>query len=277
MAYENREIEMRYILEPPHQLRMSFDEEKLIELSDSMKQHGLINPITIHEDKDGRLIIIAGHRRFLAAKILKWEKISARVKKTSSQAEIKTISAVENLQRADLDIIEEADLVSNLHYEEKLSIGQISDMLNRGKAWVQARLEVMMYQPEVLEALQQKTIKLGVSRLIAGIQDEGFRKWVLDMTINSGATEAMVSTWIKDNFMSLTEEQRHEIIEQASETTSQYFEKTKFTCDLCYEQDTLSNVMIMRVDKECYLRLQAAKAAFEKEKRQQTINAENKT
>ncbi len=266
--YENREVEMKFILEPPHQLRMSFDEEKLQELAASMQQHGLINPITLHEDAEGRIIIIAGHRRFLAAKILKWEKISARVKKTSSAAEVKTISAVENLQRADLDIIEEADLISNLHYEEKLSIGNISDMLNRSKAWVQARLEVMMFQPEVLEALQQKTIKLGVSRLIAGIQDEGFRKWVLDMTINSGATEAMVSTWIKDNFQSLSEADRLEIIEAASETAIQFYEKTKFNCDLCYEPDTLSNVMICRVCKECYLRLQAAKEAHLREERE---------
>ena len=271
--YENREAEMKFILEPPHQLRMSFDEEKLQELADSMKQHGLINPITIHEDEDGRLIIIAGHRRFLAARILKWEKISARVKKTSSAAEVKTISAVENLQRADLDVIEEADLIQNMHYEEKLSIGAISDMLNRSKAWVQARLEVMMFQPEVLQALQEKTIKLGVSRLIAGIQDEGFRKWVLDMAINAGATEAMVSTWIKDNFQSLSEADRLEIIEAASETACEYYEKTEFTCDLCYEKDTLSNVMIMRVDKECYLRLQAAKEAHSKEQRLQNDNS----
>ncbi len=275
--YENREVEMKYILEPPHQLRMSFDEEKLQELARSIQKDGLIHPITLHEDAEGRLIIMAGHRRFLAAKINNWEIISARVKQNMSGLEIVTVAAIENLQRADLDVIEESDLICKMHYDEKLSIGEISDIINRSKAWVQARLEVMMFQPEVLQALQDKTIKLGVSRLIAGMQDEGFRKWVLDMAINAGATEAMVSTWIKDNFMSLTEEQRHEIIEQASETAVSFYEKTKFTCDLCYEKDTLSNVMITRVCKECYMRLQAAKAAFEKEKRQQGINAENKT
>ncbi len=258
--YENRTINMKFIIEPPHQLRMSFDEEKLQELAASMKQHGLINPITLHEDDEGRLIIVAGHRRFLAAKTLNWQEIPARVKKHTSKAEIITISAIENLQRADLEIIEEADLISKMHYEEKLSIGAISDMLNRSKAWVQARLEVMMFQ---------KTIKLGTARLIAGIQDEGFRKWVLDMTINAGATEAMVRTWIKDNFQSLSEADRLEILEHNSETAMEYFEKTKFSCDLCYEEDTLSNVMITRVCKECYLRLKAAKEAFEREKRLQ--------
>ena len=272
--YENREVEMKFILEPPHQLRMSFDEEKLQELAASMQQQGLINPITLHEDKEGRLIIIAGHRRFLAAKILKWEIISARVKQEMSGIEIVTVSAIENLQRENLDVIEESDLICKMHYDEKLSIGEICDIINRKRPWVQARLEVMMFQPEVLEALQQKTIKLGVSRLIAGIQDEGFRKWVLDMTINSGATEQMVSTWIKDNFQSLSEADRLEIIEAASETACQYYEKTKFSCDLCYEPDTLSNVMICRVCKECYLRLQAAKEAYQKEQRSQTTKKE---
>lgn len=258
---------MMFILEPPHQLRMSFDEEKLQELADSMQQHGLINPLTLHEDEEGRLIIIAGHRRFLAAKILKWEEIPARVLKHADKTSVKVISAIENLQRADLDYIEEADLVSDLHYVDNFSIGAISDMLNRGKAWVQARLEIVMFQPEVLEALKNKAIKLGVARLIAGIQDEGFRKWVLDMTINSGATEAMVSTWINDNFMTLTEAERHEIIEAASETTTQYYEKTKFGCSLCYGEDALAHVMIVRVCKECYLQLQAMKEAHEKQER----------
>lgn len=274
--YENREVEMRYILEPPHQLRMSFDEEALQELAASMQQHGLINPITLHEDVEGRLIIVAGHRRFLAAKTLNWEKIPARVKQNMSGREVVTISAIENLQRADLDIIEEADLISKMHYEEQLSIGAISDMLNRSKAWVQLRLEVIMFPPEVLEALQQKTIKLGVSRLIAGIQDEGFRKWVLSQASVAGATESMVSTWIKDNFMTLTEAERNEIIEQASETTSQFYEKTKFSCEACHDHDTLSNVMIVRVCKECYIQIQAEKEAHKKEERQQGINAENK-
>lgn len=266
--YENRRVKMIHIMEPPHQLRMNFDEEKLYELAESLKQHGLINPITLHEDEERKLIIVAGHRRFLAAQMLKWETIDARIKNAMTGIEVVTISAIENLQRADLDLIEEADLITKMHYNEKLSIGIISDMLNRSKSWVQARLEIMMFQPEVLQELQLKTLKLGAARLIAGIQEEGFRKWILDQAVNAGATEAMVSTWIKDNFISLSEKQRQEIIDEASQTTSEFYEKTKFTCVLCLDKDTLEHVMIVRCCKVCYMKLQEMKANDEKEKRQ---------
>lgn len=268
MSYQNKTIKMHYILEPPHQQRMQFNEEALHQLAESMKQHGLINPITLHMDKEGKLTIIAGHRRYLAAKILKWKEIPARVKKDIDGKGIKVVSAVENLQRADLDIIEEADLVGDLHYEENLSIGNISDMLNRSKAWVQARLEVRQFPLEVLEALQRKTLKFGTARLIAGIQDTGFRKWILDMAENSGATEAMVQTWINDNFLTLSEAERQEIIETQSKSTTEFLEQTKFSCALCHEEDTLAHVMIIRTCKQCYLGVQAAKEQYEQEQRQ---------
>ena len=271
--YQNKTVKMMHILEPPHQLRMSFDEEQLHELAASMQQTGLINPITIHQDEEGKLIIIAGHRRFLAAKILKWETIAARIKKGENKTGIKIIAAIENLQRANLNIIEEADLVGDLHYEDKLSIGEIEGMLNRKKGWVQSRLEVRMFPPEVLEALQQKTIKFGVSRLIAAIREDVFRKWILDMAINSGATEKMVATWIQDHNMTLTTEDAQNIIDKQSFTTEEYYQKTKFDCGLCYNDDTLENVMIVRVCKACYLELEKLKAQHEIGKRQQSTDA----
>lgn len=265
--YENRTVKMKYILEPAHQLRMTFNEEALHELAASMQQHGLINPITLYEDEEGRLIIIAGHRRFLAAVLLKWEEIPARVKKDTNKTGIKTIAAVENLHREDLDLIEEADLIGDLYYEEKLSIGAIADMLNRGKQWVQSRLEIRMYPMDVLEALQRKIVKLGVARLIAAIQEDVFRKWILDMAVNSGATEAMIAQWIKDHNAGMTTEEAQKIIEEKAEGTAKYYEKTKFKCGLCFNEDTLENVMIVRVDKTCYLELERLRAQHEQEER----------
>jgi len=257
--YVSQLIEMKYINEPPQQLRMEIDEESLMELTESIKQHGLINPITLYHAEDGSYTIIAGHRRFLACKKLQWEEIPARVISYKEGPKIRVLSAVENLQRQNLNIIEEADLVMSLHYEEGLSINHIADMLNRSRDWVCKRLEITQYPMEVLEALKSDAIRLGAARLIASIQDEGFRKWVLEQAISSGATEHMIATWIKDNFLTLNPAEREEIIKEKTMGSVKRLEELEFECGVCNEREPLSQVMIVRVCKQCYYNLQIVK------------------
>jgi len=274
--YTNETIEMKYITEPPHQLRMEIGEEGIVELAQSLEQHGLINPITIQRDSEGRLIIIAGHRRFLAAQKNKWEKIEARILDVSTDVEIKTISAIENLQRADMHIIDEANLIADLHFSHELAVNEISDMLNKSRDWVLKRIEIKTYPYEVLQALYEGSLKLGVARRIAVIPEDGFRKWVLTQAVAAGATLSMVNTWINDEQLKTSSKDAQDIIQELSDSTTQYFESTKFTCGLCAQEDSLTHVMILRVCKQCFLQISVEneKADYHKRKTEEAKDTE---
>ncbi len=265
--YENKEVKMKNIIEPPHQLRMEINEEDINELALSIDQHGLINPITIQEDQEGRLIIIAGHRRFLAVKKLGRKTIHTRVLKNTTKTEVTVIAAIENLQRSDMNIIEEADLINGLHFDGKLSCGEISDLLSRSREWVLKRIELQQYPKEILQALHEGSIKLGVARLIATIQKDAFRAWVLTQAIASGATISMVKVWIRDSTVELSTEDAQKIIQEFSNSTMEYLESSKFTCEMCYREDSLVHVIIVRVCKQCALQISAANEQYKYEKR----------
>ncbi len=266
-SYENKEVKMKNIIEPPHQLRMEINEEEINELALSIDQHGLINPITIQEDQEGRLIIIAGHRRFLAVKKLKKETIPARVLRNTTKTEVTVIAAIENLQRSDMNIIEEADLINGLHFDGKLSCGEIADLLSRSREWVLRRIELQQYPKEVLQALHEGSIKLGAAGLIAAIQKDAFRAWVLTQAIASGATISMIKVWIRDSTVELSTEAAQQIIQECSDNSMEYLESSKFTCEMCYREDSLLHVIIIRVCKECALQINAAKERYAYDKR----------
>jgi len=263
--FQSKNVKLKYINEPPHQLRMAIDEEALKELAQSMQQHGLLQPILLHLDEEGKLTIIAGHRRYLAAQMLGWEEIPARVLSGSTPTQNKILSAIENIQRQDLNPIEEADIVGDLYYENKLSTKEIAELLNRSINWVQSRLEVRQYPMEVLQALHEGQVRLGVARIIAAIQDEGFRKWCLTQAIEGGATEAMVRQWIKDAYIEMTPEQRQKLMEKHKEISREAVERLRFACAVCGTEDLLENAMVARVCKACYLAMEAQKYRASKE------------
>ena len=116
-AYENaqgetasgvRELPLSDIYPNPDQPRKLFDEGALNDLASSIREHGVISPIVVNADPDGRYMIIAGERRYRAAKMAGLESIPAVVK-DYTEREIREISLIENLQREDLNPIEAAD------------------------------------------------------------------------------------------------------------------------------------------------------------------------
>jgi ParB family transcriptional regulator, chromosome partitioning protein len=156
----------------PYQPRKEFRPEELAELEASLKASGLLQPITVRPAPDGNgYELIAGERRFRAASRLGWTEIPAVVRPTDNRAAL-TLAMVENLQRADLDPVEEADGYQRLIDEFALSQQEVADVVGKERSTVANALRLRGLPVAVREMLQQKKITAGHARALLPLGEE---------------------------------------------------------------------------------------------------------
>jgi len=256
MEYKNDVLKLSEIGEPPHQLRMVIDEKGIDELALSIGTHGLINPITVQQGDDGKIIIVAGHRRFLACKKLGWAEMPVRFISEAAPETVKVLATIENIERKDLNPIEEADLVGQLHYEAKIEIQDIAGLLGRSPAWVQRRLNILQFPKEILDALMNKVVSIGVAETLSTVEAEATRNYMLEQSVASGASVATVQGWIKELRTNMSIEEAHATIDALREMHLEDKETTQFTCVICGTEEPLSEVRILRACQLCALELE---------------------
>lgn len=181
------------ILEPGHKLRDTIDPERLGELADSMAAEGLHQPIGVRGPNEaGFYEIIWGHRRYLASKLLLWSGINARVFPLSFDPMVAAIS--ENLQRVDLDPIEEARAVHKLLHQGR-AIAEIARLFRRSQAWVSQRLELLGFHPDLIDAIQNRGLKLIVAQQLQDVTHDGYRRELIEEALRTGATATVAAVW----------------------------------------------------------------------------------
>lgn len=148
------------IVASPFQARKEFDEESLKELAASMDHEGLIQPITVRPLASGAYELISGERRVRAAKILKWQVIEARVIETLSDGEAAAKGLVENLQREDLNPIEEAEGFAELQKVDPKywSQAKIAEVTGRTQGYISQSLRILALPHEILENIRRLII-----------------------------------------------------------------------------------------------------------------------
>lgn len=186
-------IPLALILEPSHRLRGDIDPERLGELADSMAAEGLHQPIGVRGPRPDELFeIIWGHRRYLAAKLLLWPTIPARVFPPDTDPLLAAIS--ENLQRVDLDPIEEAQAVRKL-LDQGRAIAEIARLFRRSQAWVSLRLELLGFWPDIIEAIQKHGLKLTVAQAIQDVDHADYRAELIREALRTGASGTTAQVW----------------------------------------------------------------------------------
>ena len=135
------------------QPRKEFDEEKINELSESIKTYGVLQPLTVRESKDG-FILVAGERRLRAAKLAGLSKVPVVINSESDKEKILEIQLVENLQRVDLNSYEKAVAISSLKEAYNLSVRDIAAKLSISKSAVQRSLDVLNLPDDLIDALK---------------------------------------------------------------------------------------------------------------------------
>jgi len=168
------EIEINKIKPNRYQPRRKFDEEKLEELANSIKEHGVVQPILVRTIPGGGYELVAGERRLRACQKIKLDRIPAVVKELSEQQMIE-IALIENIQRHDLNPVEEAQAYKRLITEFKLTQEQVAERVGKSRPLIANMLRLLNLPQEILELLSGGTLTIGHVRPLLAITDKAMQ------------------------------------------------------------------------------------------------------
>lgn len=183
----------------PHQPRKSFDHQQLQELADSIKEHGVIQPLIITADQnqseDRQYALIAGERRLKAAKLAGLETVPAILRETSSQDQL-VVALIENVQRADLNPLETAAAYAELSEEFGLTHQEIGERVGKSRTAVTNTLRLLELPDVVQQALRKGQISSGHARALLTLDSipsqTAALQTVLTKNLNVRQTESLV-------------------------------------------------------------------------------------
>lgn len=227
---ETDSVDINKIEPNQSQPRKSFNEDALQELADSIKQHGLIEPLIVQEGKKGFYQIIAGERRWRAAKIAGLKKIPIIVKKYTEQ-EVMEIALIENLQREDLNPIEEAEAYQKLIEEYQLKQDEVADKVSKSRVAITNALRLLKLDQRVRQMVIEEKIKSGHARALLGIEDANLQyetaMRIFDEKLSVRETEKLVKKLLKEKSVDHTEQEAKASTEQLDIVYAQYEENLK--------------------------------------------------
>ena len=161
-----------YKVEPnPDQPRQDFDEEELQALADSIELHGIIQPLTVREVSSGYYQIIAGERRWRAARIANLSEVPAVIIEANDR-KVKELALIENLQRQDLNPVEEAMGYDSLMKEYGLTQEEAAKQVGKSRPAVANALRLLNLHPEVLEMVRSGKLTAGHARAVLVLKTE---------------------------------------------------------------------------------------------------------
>ena len=163
-----KDIDLELITENPYQPRKNFDETALRELSESIKRHGLIQPIIVIE-KDGGYMLIAGERRFRATKLLGESKIKAIVADIESQS-LRELALIENIQREDLNPIELANTYKELIDEYKITQDGLANIIHKSRVQITNTMRLLSLSSATQEYIKEGKLTQGHAKVIVGLE-----------------------------------------------------------------------------------------------------------
>ena len=179
------EIRISQIEPNKNQPRKTFDADKLQALADSIKENGIIQPITVTKSGEGRYTIVAGERRWRAAKLAGLSTISAIVKEYDEKT-IAKVALIENLQREDLNPIEEALGYKELSEKYSLKQEEISSMVGKSRSAVANSMRLLVLEEEFQKKLISGEITEGHARTALSLESYELKSFLINQIIENG-------------------------------------------------------------------------------------------
>jgi ParB family chromosome partitioning protein len=170
-----KEVSLDEIKANPFQPRKYFNEQKLEELASSIKKHGIIQPLIVSQKPEGGFELIAGERRFKASKLNGLTKVPVIIKKISDKEKMEW-ALVENVQRHDLNAIEEAEAYKSLIDKFNYTQSQIADQIGKSRSTVANTLRLLELSSEIKKMLKSGEISEGHARSLLAIEDQKMRE-----------------------------------------------------------------------------------------------------
>lgn len=156
------------IVKNPYQPRIVFDEEKLQELSQSIKENGVLQPIIVRKSSIIGYEILAGERRFRASQLAGLTEIPAIIRYLTDD-EMMTLAILENLQRDDLTVLDEARSLQNLVTKQGLTHAQVAEKLGKSRPYVSNAIRTLSLPESILQLIEDKKISQGHARLLLSL------------------------------------------------------------------------------------------------------------
>jgi ParB family transcriptional regulator, chromosome partitioning protein len=210
------EIDLSNIEANPFQPRSKFDAESLKELADSIREIGLIQPITLRKIGENKYQIIAGERRFRAAQMAGLKSIPAYIRKAKDDGMLE-MALVENIQREDLDAIEIAVSYQRLMEELEFTQEDLSSRVGKKRSTIANYLRLLKLPAVIQKGLREKEISMGHARAIINIEDTDTQTMIYNQIIKYGFSVRKVEEIVRD----LNEENN----EKEAKTKKQKFPK----------------------------------------------------
>ena len=154
----------------PNQPRTHFNEQDIKQLARSIEEHGILQPLLVSDKENGSYQLIAGERRWRAAKIANLEKVPALVRETNPQ-EILELALIENIQRADLSALEEAAAYQKLANDFQLTQQEIADRVGKSRTTITNTLRLLELPDKIQKSLDNNEITEGHARALLGLSN----------------------------------------------------------------------------------------------------------
>lgn len=175
--------------------RLDFEDDEVEDLAVSIGRIGMINPIMVRK-KDEMFEIIAGHRRYVAAKKCGLQKIPCFVHE-GKETETTEITIAENLFRTDLTPVETACMVHDIINNDIMSLDQVAAAMHRSRRWVQSQIDLLAWPNDVLEIVHQGKLSVSAAANLALIEDTTYREFLTRNAVDSGATARTTAAWLQ--------------------------------------------------------------------------------
>lgn len=184
-----------------YQPRSVFDDEKIVELAQTIHTHGMIQPIVVRKNEQGTYEIIAGERRWRAVQYLNWENIPAIIK-NMSDTETASVALIENLQREELTVIEEARAYASLLEIHGLTQEALAQRLGKSQSTIANKMRLLKLPISVQDAVLEKKITERHARALIALKDpekqEKVLKEIIERGLNVKQTEDKVTKLLSD-------------------------------------------------------------------------------
>ena len=206
-----QQVDLSLIIPNPHQPRHRFDELKLKELAASIKEHGIIQPLTVSKNNGG-YEIIAGERRLEAAKIAGLTKVPVIVRDASEQQKLE-LSIIENIQRHDLNAIEEAKAMRKLSEEFDIDQEEIALKMGKSRSAVANKLRLLNLPIEIQKGLIEEKITEGHAKAILAIDNPEKQRALYDLIVKNKKTVRQTENKTKE--VTVKTHQRNIVVDPA--------------------------------------------------------------
>lgn len=189
------DVDINLIDTNPNQPRKYFDEDALKDLAESIKHYGIIQPLILLQTGE-RYLIIAGERRFRAAKLAGLTVVPAVIKELTNQ-EVQEIALIENLQREDLNPIEAAEAIQELMVSHNLTQEQVASKIGKSRPGITNTLRLLTLEKPVIDMVREGRLSAGHARALVVVDDKAFQVKLAEQAADNKMCVRQLETQVK--------------------------------------------------------------------------------